>query len=49
MGAEGRLSRILCPLLGGQFTYAAITEGGQSASGQLTVSQLASLYNMVKQ
>ena len=47
MGPEGRLSRILCPLLGGQFTYAAIGEGGQSASGQLTVSQLASLYNMV--
>jgi 3-dehydroquinate dehydratase type I len=47
MGPEGRLGRVLCPLLGGQFTYAAIGEGGQSASGQLTVSQLASLYNMV--
>ncbi|RJO60597.1 MAG: type I 3-dehydroquinate dehydratase [Dehalococcoidia bacterium] len=47
MGQRGQMSRILCPLCGGAFTYAAINEGAQSASGQLTVSQLRSIYEMI--
>ena len=48
MGPRGQMSRMLCPLCGGAFTYAAINEGGQSASGQLTVSQLRVVYEMMR-
>jgi 3-dehydroquinate dehydratase-1 len=48
MGASGRLSRILCPLAGGYFTYASVGEGKESAEGQLTVKTLREIYGMVK-
>ena len=48
MGLRGQRSRILCPLAGGAFTYAALNEGAQSAAGQLTVSQLRSIYEMMR-
>jgi 3-dehydroquinate dehydratase type I len=49
MGLEGLVSRIFSPLLGGDFTYAAIEKGAESAPGQITVAQLDSLYRVVKQ
>ena len=48
MGQRGQISRILCPLVGGAFTYAAITEGAESAAGQFTVSQLRRIYEMMR-
>ncbi len=47
MGDAGALSRILCPLVGGDFTYAAITRGLESASGQTTVKELRHLYKIL--
>jgi 3-dehydroquinate dehydratase type I len=47
MGALGIASRILCPLVGGDFTYASIREGRESASGQITVGDLRKLYEML--
>jgi len=47
MGGLGLSSRILCPLVGGDFTYAAMERGGESAPGQITVSELRQLYEMV--
>ena len=47
MGLLGLPSRILSPLVGGEFTYAAISEGAESAPGQITVAQLHKLYQMV--
>jgi len=47
MGSLGYISRILCPLVGGYFTYASVEEGKESASGQLTVAALRKLYGMV--
>jgi len=47
MGPLGFTSRILCPLVGGDFTYASIEKGKESASGQITVSDLTKLYEMV--
>lgn len=47
MGPLGSLSRFLCPLVGGQFTYASIQKDQQSAPGQLTVTELSNLYQMV--
>ncbi|GAI80793.1 unnamed protein product, partial [marine sediment metagenome] len=47
MGPLGFASRVLCPLVGGDFTYASIEQGRESASGQITVSELRKLYGMV--
>lgn len=49
MGPLGFASRILSPLVGGEFTYAAIKKGGQSASGQITAGELSRIYEMVTQ
>ncbi|MBI4181284.1 MAG: type I 3-dehydroquinate dehydratase [Chloroflexi bacterium] len=49
MGTQGTMSRILCPLVGGDFTYASIAEGKESAAGQITVRNLRQIYEMVKE
>jgi len=48
MGERGLLSRIFCPMAGGDFTYAAIEVGKESAAGQITVKDLRNLYEMVR-
>lgn len=48
MGSLGLASRILCPLVGGYFTYASLAEGKESAPGQITVDQLRRIYRMMK-
>jgi len=47
MGHQGLVSRILCPLVGGDFTYASIEKGRESAAGQITVTDLRKIYEMV--
>ncbi|MFC2011226.1 type I 3-dehydroquinate dehydratase [Chloroflexota bacterium] len=47
MGTSGSISRVLCPLVGGDFTYASIEEGKESAQGQITVGDLAKIYDIV--
>ena len=47
MGPLGFASRILCPLVGGDFTYASIEEGKESAAGQITARDLRKIYGMV--
>ena len=47
MGALGFASRILSPLVGGDFIYASIEEGKESAPGQLTVGDLRKIYGVV--
>jgi len=49
MGPLGAMSRVLCPLVGGDFTYASIEKGKESAEGQITVQELVSIYQMVKE
>ncbi len=44
MGAAGQVSRVLCPLIGGDFTYGSTGEGKESAPGQVTVRQLVETY-----
>ena len=48
MGDLGLLSRVLCPLVGGDFTYASIERGKESAAGQMTAGELRKLYEMVQ-
>jgi 3-dehydroquinate dehydratase-1 len=47
MGEVGYVSRVLCPLAGGYFTYAAIAGGKESAAGQIAVVDLRKIYEMV--
>lgn len=47
MGPLGVASRVLCPLVGGDFTYASIEKGKESASGQITVRELGQIYEMM--
>jgi len=47
MGPYGLVSRVLCPLAGGDFIYASIESGKESAPGQLTVRELRNFYEMV--
>lgn len=48
MGPLGHISRVLCPLVGGYFTYASIEEGEESAPGQITVGELKNIYGMLQ-
>jgi len=47
MGALGSMSRVLCPLVGGDFTYASIEKGKESAQGQITARDLLRIYETV--
>ncbi len=49
MGPLGSMSRVLCPLVGGDFTYASIEKGKESAQGQITVEDLTKIYEMVRE
>jgi 3-dehydroquinate dehydratase type I len=48
MGEAGLLSRVLAPLAGAEFTYAALESGRESAPGQLTAAQLTEIYRLLK-
>jgi len=47
MGKLGVPSRILSPLYGSVFTFASIQKGLESATGQLTISDLRKIYNLM--
>ena len=47
MGDLGLVSRVFCPLVGGDFIYASIERGKESAPGQLTVAELRRIYELV--
>jgi 3-dehydroquinate dehydratase type I len=47
MGDAGQISRVLCPMVGGYFTYASIEEGKESAEGQVTVEDLREIYKLI--
>ena len=44
----GFTSRIMCPLVGGDFIYASIETGKEAAPGQITVKELKQIYAMVE-
>lgn len=47
MGAAGRYSRAVAPLLGAYLTFAVLEHGQESAPGQLTVSELQQLWEIL--
>jgi 3-dehydroquinate dehydratase I len=44
MGQEGRLSRIVCPLLGSEIYYAPLEHGTETAPGQITKAELTTIW-----
>jgi 3-dehydroquinate dehydratase type I len=48
LGSLGRISRVACLLVGGAFTYAALKRGAEAAPGQLTVSEMHRLLEMLQ-
>ncbi len=46
MGRPGFTSRVLSPVFGGDFVYASIETGKESATGQLTVRDFRTIYGM---
>jgi 3-dehydroquinate dehydratase I len=47
-GPLGVASRVLCPLVGGDFTYASMETGLESAPGQVAAGDLRRLYDMME-
>lgn len=47
MGKPGRITRVMGPYLGGEFTFAAPGSGAETAPGQLTYDQLKAIYNVI--
>ncbi len=49
MGKMGRITRVVAPLLGSPFTFASLTEGRETAEGQMDKAALGSLMGTLKQ
>jgi 3-dehydroquinate dehydratase type I len=48
MGELGRTSRLLSPVFGSFFTFASLDQGSETASGQMTVQEMRSAYELLK-
>ena len=47
MGEAGKVSRIMAPLMGAEFTFAAEDDGQQTAPGQITYSKMKKLVDTI--
>jgi 3-dehydroquinate dehydratase-1 len=47
MGTLGRITRVIGPYLGAEFTFASPGDGQETASGQLSAAQLNDIYKMI--
>jgi shikimate dehydrogenase len=48
MGVEGRISRVVAPLLGAYLSFAVLDPCAQSAPGQLTVREIRQISNLIQ-
>ena len=48
MGELGTVSRILSPIYGASFTFAAVERGIESANGQLTLEEMRNIYRSMR-
>ena len=48
MGPYGEFSRVLSVILGSEITYASISKGKESASGQITLDEMLNVYRVKK-
>ncbi|OPY71647.1 MAG: 3-dehydroquinate dehydratase [Syntrophorhabdus sp. PtaU1.Bin002] len=49
MGEQGRITRIVAPLLGSPFTYASLAEGKETASGQVSKNKLENIMRLIRE
>lgn len=49
MGESGKATRIMAPLLGAEFTFAAMDEGQETAPGQIKYSPMKNILNQLSQ
>ena len=49
MGELGKVSRLLSPLFGGFFTFAALEHGSETAVGQMTIQEMKAAYALLGQ
>ena len=47
MGTMGRVTRIVAPYLGAEFTFASPETGNETAPGQLSTAQLEAIYKVI--
>jgi 3-dehydroquinate dehydratase I len=47
MGEKGKTSRLLSPIFGSFFTFASIEHGNETASGQMTVQEMRTAYELL--
>jgi len=47
MGGEGKISRVMAPLLGAYWSYASLEKGAESAPGQLTAEEMRLIYRLL--
>ena len=48
MGEVGRTSRLLSPVYGGAWTFAALESGGETAPGQMTIKEMRTVYELLR-
>lgn len=48
MGEEGRISRIMAPMIGASICFASLEEGHESASGQWTVEEMNKIFGILE-
>jgi 3-dehydroquinate dehydratase-1 len=49
MGDLGRISRIVAPFMGAEFTYASLSEGEATAPGQISYERLSQFILEIQQ
>ena len=47
MGEQGKISRVMAPLLGAYWSYASLEKGAESAPGQLTAEEMRLIYSLL--
>jgi 3-dehydroquinate dehydratase type I len=47
MGEQGKISRVMAPLVGASWSYASLEKGAESAPGQLTAEEMRLIYKLV--
>ncbi len=48
MGAPGKISRVMAPLLGSYLSYASLNKSEESAPGQMTVHEIKQVFRILK-
>ncbi len=47
MGEQGKVSRLLSPLFGADFTFASLGEGSETALGQMSIKDMKTAYSLL--